>query len=209
MNQRSIRQGVASVFASMLNILPVIFWLCLIYSFDEIMGANLTVIALIIHEIGHLICIYIFTGKLYLPRGDITGLRLDKRKTNSYKYDLALYSSGITSNIIAAIIMLPFAKRYGDFATLFITINIATAISNLLPIEGYDGYRVITLIFSYYDVGKNWYIILEIIAFFFVFLMAVSSLFFVYTFGNGYWIMAIFMVETISKLKIWMKKSIF
>jgi Zn-dependent protease len=105
--------------------------------------------------------------------------------------------------------MLPFAKRCGDFATLFITINIATAISNILPIEGYDGYRVITLIFSYYDVEKNWYIILEIMAFIFVFLMTVSSLFFVYTFGNGYWIMAIFMAATISKLKNWMKKSIF
>ncbi len=207
MNQKSIKQKITSIFALILNILPVIFWLCLIYSFDELMGASITVISLLIHEIGHLLCIYIFTGKINLPRGDITGLRLYKKKTNSYKFDIALYSAGVISNIFAAILMLPFKEALGDFALLFITINFATAISNLLPIEGYDGYRIITLFFSYYSIGKTGYTILEIITFSFVFLMSITSLFFVYTFGNGYWIMAIFLGTTVSKLKNWLGKS--
>lgn len=209
MNRKLIKQKMASVFSVILNILPVIFWLCLIYSFDEFMGANLSVIALLIHEIGHLICIYMFTGKLYLPRGDITGLRLSKEKTNSYKYDIALYSSGIASNIIAAIFMVPFKKWLGDFAELFIAINIATAASNLLPIEGYDGYRIATLLLSYCEIGKAGYIALEILSFCLIFFMSITSLFFVYTFGNGYWIMMIFLIATISKLKIWMEKTKF
>lgn len=209
MNLTKITQRVNSAFALVLNVLPVIFWLCLIYSFDEFMGANITVLAMIIHECGHLLCVYIFTGRFSLPKGDISGLRINKEETNSYGYDIALYSSGILFNFIAVILMLPFLEKFGDFAALFITINLATAISNALPIEGYDGYRIITLVFSYFCMGKAAYIILEFASFILVFSMSILSLFLVYTYGNGYWIMAIFLGATISKLKKWMKKSDF
>ena len=207
MNRMVIKQRVTSIFASALNILPVIFWLCLIYSFDEFMGANITVLALIIHEVGHVLCLYAFTGKLNMPRGDLTGLRIDKKKIHSYKFDIALYSSGIVSNLLAALLMMPFRERGGDFALLFITINLATAVSNILPIEGYDGHRIITLAFSYFDAKKTAYVILEILTFSFAFLMSIISLFLVYTVGNGYWIMAIFLGTTVSKLKKWLEKA--
>lgn len=207
MDLTKITQRVNSTFALVLNVLPVIFWLCLIYSFDEFMGANITVLAMIIHECGHLICVYVFTGRFSLPKGDISGLRISKEGINSYGYDIALYSSGIFFNLIAVFLMLPFLEKLGDFAALFVTINLATAVSNALPIEGYDGYRIIILTFSYFCMGKSAYIILEFISFMFVFLMSILSLFLVYTYGNGYWIMAIFLGATISKLKKWMKKS--
>lgn len=209
MKKELIKEKVNSAMAMLLNILPVIFWLCLIYSFDEFMGANVTVLAMIIHEMGHILCIFIFTGKFDLPRGDITGLRIDKTKINSYGYDLALYSAGIIFNFIAVAIMLVLKNRFGEFATLFITINLATAISNMLPVEGYDGYKIITSLLSYFNAGHTAYTVLEIFSFSFVFLMCILSLYLVYTFGNGYWIMGIFLFATVAKLEKWLKKSNF
>lgn len=189
------------------NILPVIFWLCLIYSFDGIMGANATVLAMIIHESGHILCYFAISGELHLPRGDISGLRIEKNELRNYRQDILIYSAGIAFNLLATIAVLIMRLPQSDFKTVFITVNIATAISNMLPIEGYDGHRIIDALLSYFNAGKWAYGILEGISFVIVFLMCLIALFTVYTFGNGYWILGVFLFAVIGKLKKWLKYS--
>lgn len=192
-----------SAFKMMLGILPVIFWLCLIYSFDEVMGASITILAMLIHEFGHLACIFVITGEWKIPKGKFNGLRIYGEGYTSYKKQILEYASGAGMNLIAALVMSLFKNIKIDYAELFITINIATAVSNLLPIDGYDGYKLISAIISYFSLGFLAYATLEIFSFIFTVGLCVISLFLVYTFGNGYWFMAIFLFATINKLQKW------
>ncbi len=203
MKKSSICDAIKSVFGLLLNILPVVFWLCVIYSFDEKMGASITILAMIIHEFGHVICIFCFTKRWQIPRGSFNGLRITKQKLNSYPKEILQYASGIISNLIAALCMVPYVNKLGDYATLFITINLATALSNFLPIDGYDGYKIFELIIEYFDFGIVAHCMLEFLSFTFILTMCITSLFLVYTFDNGYWFMLIFLFATVNKLQKW------
>lgn len=205
MKEKKIKVIIEYFLKLMLNVLPVIFWLCLIYSFDNTAVANLTILAMIIHEAGHIACVFFFTGKILLPRGDFSGLKLLKNNMPTYLQQFFLYASGVLSNLFAVILTLAFPFSQTRFGELFIAINIATAFSNLLPIDGYDGYRITLLTIEYFNLGTVGYAFLEIISFAFVFAMSIVSLFLVYTLGNGYWIMGIFLGATITKLQKWQK----
>ena len=188
-----------------LGILPVLFWLCLIYSFDELVGASVTVLAMVIHETGHLALIFLITGKISMPKGNFSGLRISENQMASYTHRILLYFSGAAANIISAAIMISFGGLSRDYEKMFILINVATAISNLLPLEGYDGYKIIMTTIEYFNLGYKSYAILEILSFTFIFFMTIVSLFLVYTFGNGYWILGIFLGATLNKLQKWHK----
>ena len=56
---------------------------------------------------------------------------------------------------------------------------------------------------EYFDLGFLAHVILEIISFVITVLLCIFSLFLVYTFGNGYWFMAIFLIATVNKLQKW------
>ncbi len=203
MKRSKIMVATEYCFNLMLNVLPVIFWLCLIYSFDELMGASVTVLAMIIHEAGHLAFVFLITGKIKIPKGNLNGLRIAENKMATYTHQILLYSSGATSNLIAALIMISAGGLSSDYGEIFIAINLATAISNLMPLEGYDGYRILISTIEYFNLGYWSYAVLEIVSFTFIFIMSIISLFLVYTFGNGYWILGIFLGATINKLQKW------
>ena len=192
------------VFRLILGILPVVFWLCLICSFDERLGAKITIIAMVIHEFGHLACIYFITGKWQTLKSALNGLRIAEAPFLSYKQQMLQYASGAILNLIAAT-LIPMCIGINEYSETFAAINIATAISNLLPIEGYDGYRLIYSVIGFLDLGYKGYVLLEIVSFILTTSLCFLSMFLVYTFGNGYWFMAIFLFATISKLEKWQK----
>ena len=205
MKKNTITVAIEYFFSLIVSILPVIFWLCLIYSFDEKIGASVTILAMIIHEFGHLSCIFLLTGKIRIPKGNFAGLRITENTMATYMQQLLLYASGASFNLIAIALMVIFHGWSHQYGIMFITINFATAISNLLPIDGYDGYKIILTLINCFNLGYGAYVFLEIISFIFTFLMSIVSLFLVYTFGNGYWIMGIFITATINKLSKWQK----
>lgn len=192
-----------SIFDLILGILPIVFWSCLMFSFDETIGATVTILAMIIHEFGHLSCIFILTGRWRAPVGKFNGLRISGQDCNSYIEQILNYASGALFNILSAALALIFCKNKTEYLEIFITINLATAISNLLPIDGYDGYRLIFALINYMDLGFVAFAILEILSFVVTASMCLLSLFLVYSFGNGYWFLFIFLFATIKKLQKW------
>jgi hypothetical protein len=74
-------------------------------------------------------------------------------------------------------------------------------ISNLLPIEGYDGYGALTSISGMLGSGELEPFVLKWISFFFTALMTLISLYLMYYLNGGYWIFAIFSVSTLSFIK--------
>ena len=125
------------------GILPIVFWLTLIFSFDTPKIAFATMLAVIIHEFGHFLAILLLKKEILGLRGALSGLRI-KSELSSYTADFVIYSGGPLANLAAAIIYA--ACFSGEHAVIFVTVNLATCFSNLLPAEGYDGYGMIKCI---------------------------------------------------------------
>ena len=185
------------------KILPLVFWLFLIFAFDPPRLACFTVIAAIIHEIGH-ISFGLSRGFLrLLPSPHPTGFRINAEKNASYKDELILLIGGPVLNFsiffISLFLYIPLKKTFlYDFAF----INLLTALGNLLPIKGYDGYRIIeTLLLMSGKDGFCKISVLSWLSFTFTSLLMFLSLYFLLKLGEGYWIFALFFSSVLLDLK--------
>ena len=175
--------------AGLLSVLPYLFFVLMIFSFDEIWMAVLTVISAVIHEAGHVVALLAVGGEFSLY-GTVSGPRLRSGKMLSYKEELAVALSGPMLNIIVFIFLL-LIKSEG-YIFIFALLNLITALSNLLCIQGYDGYRIMTCILIL--AGKERYceIALFRISFLFSAILSFFSLYFISRFNSGYWSFFVF-----------------
>lgn len=188
-------------FRIMNQILPILFWVCLILGFEEPKVALLTVVAAIIHEGGHLAFLKIKGIKRPDLRGVISGFRIRSSSMLTYTEETMLYLSGPLANICATAV---FTLLCGNAAELLSVLNIATAISNLLPIEGYDGYGALRSIFEMR--GNEFALrVLEGISSGIIFTLCILSIYFIDRFGGGYWIFGIFFFSMLNQLSKWLK----
>ena len=181
------------------RVLAILFWGLLIFGFDMPYIAVLTIISAVIHEGGHIIALLMLKkGRKAMPYGDITGLRIGIGML-SYKEEFICAVSGPLLNILLWILSLFW--RSSDYIYTFGLLNLMSAVSNLLPIEEYDGYRALRAIFSMIlSDATRVENILRAISFFFSVLMTFFSLFVMLKLGEGYWIFAVFASAMISRL---------
>ena len=181
------------------GILPILFWMSLIFGFEENGMAIATVAAALIHESGHYLYITFVGGKAGL-RGVISGFRIKTDGILSYQKEMMLYMWGPLSNILASVLLLVPCIAFGGVFQKLITANIITALSNLLPIKGYDGYGVIRSIIMKNDCLDLMEGALSIISSVLIFSLCMLSLYFIDRFGGGYWIFAVFFISMIKEL---------
>ena len=124
------------------QILPTVFWLAVIWGFDKPYVACLTLLSALLHEIGHLIAINHYSKKYSLPHGRLFGFKITKGAMLAYGEEAIVYAAGPLANFTAALFTIPLLSLWGEYACLLFYINLCTAISNLLPCEGYDGYGI-------------------------------------------------------------------
>ena len=86
--------------------------------------------------------------------------------------------------------MIPFLSSNYVFA--FALINLLTAISNLLLIKGYDGYRIVSGIISVRASADTAANVMESLSLTFSAIAVFISLFLMMRIGEGYWLFAIF-----------------
>ena len=190
------------------SILPIIFWISLIFGFDVPYAAILTIISAIIHEGGHILAIYIISGKGIAPRGHSTGFRIKRTEALSYKEEIAILLSGPLANVTVFLISLLFGGAMSGYIRLFGLLNLATGLSNLLPIEGYDGYGALREFLSAW--GKHSFIkALEILSFTVSVAITFIALHIIDRIGEGYWIFGLFFFTVISKIGNFGKYDIF
>ena len=181
-------------------VLPIFFWLFLIFGFDEPSMALWTIIAAVIHESGHIIYI-ISKKKLRLNiRGVLSGFRIKTAASLSYDEEIRMYLSGPLANLVFFVlfsILSCYLNKDFSFAAI---INLATALSNLLPIDGYDGYHVLMTLIQKHDLFR---LInsLSRISSAIIFLFAVFSLYFIDRQNGGYWIFLIFFSSMIKCIR--------
>lgn len=189
------------------SVLPIIFWVSVIFGFDTPCVAILTIIAAVIHELGHYFAIAILSGGGVL-RGHSSGFRIKRQEALSYGKEIAVLLAGPGMNIAFFIICLLFADHLDGYVKLFGYINLATGLSNLLPLEGYDGYGALRELF--YFSGKEEPVRkLEAFSFAVSVFLTFISLYLIDRFSEGYWIFGLFFVATLSKLANFGKYDIF
>ena len=183
------------------KILPLLFWMLLMLGFDSACIAVLTLLSAIIHECGHLIAIS-STQKPGLLKAHISGFRI-KVSDMSYKEELIVAAAGPLINIGVWGILAFFHKNaaYGNYLCTFGVINLLTALSNLLPIEGYDGYKILSCLGALLlDDASACEKILFGISFVFSSIMCFLSLYLILKLGEGYWLFIVFFSLTLSAI---------
>ncbi len=190
--------------------LPVIFWILLMFGFDMPYAAIMTVIAAVIHESGHLIMIYAFSEySCKSIRGCISGLRI-KTIGLSYTKEALIAAGGPLINIVIWLIalLLPLSSEFFLYIKAFGIFNLLTAASNLLPIEGYDGYKILYCLLSMRRKSAEFTEdILSALSFLFSAIMCFLSLYVILKIGEGYWIYAVFSSVLLSSISKRQKNS--
>jgi hypothetical protein len=74
-----------------------------------------------------------------------------------------------------------------------------TAVSNLLPLKGYDGYRILSCLLSLLPAEDVTHRILERLSFSITVALCFVSLYFMARFNGGYWIFFIFILSLAKK----------
>lgn len=183
--------------------LPVIFWGLLIFGFDSSCTAILTIIAAVIHECGHLTVLFFFCNKKSsVPKATVYGFRINISEL-SYLQEAAVALGGPAANftVAAACLIANGASPLGNYIHAFALLNLITMLSNLMPIESYDGYKAIlsicAIICENPDRAES---VLRKISFAFSAVMSFFSLYLILKSGEGYWAFAVFLVSTLSSM---------
>ena len=173
--------------------LPLLFWLLLMLAFDSPAMTVLTVAAAITHELGHIAVIsFISGGRLTVPRAVISGLRIAPGRMLSYKEEALVAIGGPAINLLVFISLIPFFSS--EYVFTFALLNLLTAISNLIPIYGYDGYRILRAVISKFSTPDFSERLLSSASLLFSSFAVFTSLFFILKIGEGYWIFTVFFV---------------
>lgn len=190
------------------DVLPLLFWLMIIFGFDTPYIATLTIIAAVIHELGHSVAIMALSRSGYMPMVHVTGFRFKRADTLGYKEEIIILAMGPVFNITAFLLCLPFLSAMEGYIGTFAAVNLITALSNLLPVESYDGYGILRELFTYTENVRMLYLI-ERLSFFISLSFTFLSLYLIDKFGSGYWIFGIFFFMMLAKLIKFGKTCIF
>ncbi len=180
-------------------ILPALFWVLVIYGFDIPCVAGITILSALIHECGHIAYIFLMSREKIQLYTVLSGFRIKKTKSSSYLYDLHLYAFGPLANFIAAAVALLCFESF-TYMKLFAYINIATALSNLLPVNGYDGYGIVYSCVHFYNKDSKLVPILNRISFAVIAVFTLLALYMLSRIGNGYWLAGLFIILLIKEV---------
>ena len=181
------------------RVLSGLFWILLIFGFEDVASAVMTLAAALLHELGHCSALFILGAGGAPPRARLHGFGILTRRILSYREELFAASAGPLANLLVAAILAPLWRS--DEVLLFIFFNLLTAVSNLLPIKGYDGYRIICSALSL--IGRETAILfIDALSFGLASAAVLTSLCVIYFFDAGYWIFFVFFIFLLKEAKI-------
>ena len=144
-------------------------------------------IAVILHELGHLIAARLCNVKFNTLSIGIYGAGLKADKTSfSYKNEILIALCGPLANLISAFLAIPiYIGAQSTSALYFIASSIILGMMNLMPIKTFDGGRilhsVLCLRFSPFASDKT----LSVISFFVIFVLWTVSVYLMLIYGMG------------------------
>ena len=182
------------------RVLPALFWIALIFGFDSPSIGFLTVFSALLHELGHIIAASVFSPHFSL-RTSAVGFALKPLANLSYTKELIIAAAGPLANLLIFALTIPFSNALGGYVFLFGMINLMTAISNLIPLHGYDGYRIAECIALKHRRADMPVCALEHISFALICIMCFLSLYLMEKVNTGYWIFFILIFSLLKSIK--------
>lgn len=183
------------------RVLILLFWMLISLAFDLAHVAILTGIAALIHELGHIFVISMLTGRSARLTGRISGPKL-RINGLGYREELLVAAGGPAANLFSVTVLLPFLiSSPHPYLLEFATVNLLTALSNLLPIQGFDGYKILFCLASKSKRALRIQDILYTVSFLFSAILALLMLYFMLKLGEGYWGFVLFLSIIISEIK--------
>ena len=183
------------------SLLPLLFWVFALFGFDRKYIAVLTLLSAMMHELGHLVAYFLICGDIGTPGGRLNGFRIDLAKVKralSYREQLIITLGGPGINLALWLVLLPLYRR-GGYLTALGNISLLTALSSLLPVEGYDGYGILKCILQDRERGEL-ILVAEGASFIITTLVTVFSLYTMNFIANGIWIFGVFFGLVIEKI---------
>ena len=174
-----------------------LFWILVMLGFDGVDGAILTLIAVLIHELGHMAALFILGRRSGVPLPRMPGFSIRVGTSLSYKEDMIVAAAGPMANLITALILLPIRQA----AEAMILINLLTAVSNLLPVRGYDGYKILASLIAVSGTERFLGRLPDVLSFGTAVAAVLLSLYFIYVFDTGYWIFGVFFIFLLGEVK--------
>ena len=115
-------------------------WLCF-FVFDPSVYTLLVLAAILLHEMGHLFWLFLFS----VPRVQVIFSAFGAEMNYdgcflSHKQQMFLSLGGVTVNLLTALACLPFQNVHTEFLAVC---SLCLAVLNLLPIKGLDGGRAL------------------------------------------------------------------
>ena len=187
------------IFESLIRILALLFWILLMISFSDFEMMLLTLFAAFLHELGHILILLIMKKEFSLPRLIRSGFIIKTQTHLSYKDEIIICGAGPMVNILLFIFLFPYAQS-------FAIINLATAISNLLPLPGYDGYKITNNLISLCFGNLLTFKIMPFLTLAISSLLVFFSLLFILLLNGGYCIFFIFFIVLMQQIIFCQKK---
>lgn len=182
-----------------LMFLSGLFWILALFGFDEPAVAFITLIAVAIHEFGHEAMLFILKKPLRLPLPRANGFKIKPHALLSYKEEIAVLVAGPFANLIFALIALPFLSKY-ESLQLFSVINGLTALTNLIPVRGYDGYKILSATAEHFECSTL-NRVLDVCSLLFASAVLLLSLYAIDRLDAGYWIFGVFFIFLLREVK--------
>ena len=192
---------IAGVFKIISDTLPSVFWIVVLFGFEEKFLAITTIVCALVHEFGHIICILLLKNNRYNLRSTVNGFRIKASNIRSYDEEILIYLSGPLANIIFFALCVVLSLISNSNFMIIGTVNIFTALSNLLPIKGYDGYGALRATIKKHELPNKFSSALSITSSSLVFAFCILSLYLIDRYNGGYWIFGVFFVSMIKELK--------
>jgi Zn-dependent protease len=105
------------------------------------------VAAVLLHELAHAFAIEALGGKIIGITLAADGISLKKEGLMSYSKEAVAVLAGPAANLAAGIVSALLAGK-NEAAYFFAGVNVALGVFNLIPASGFDGGRVLKLVFS-------------------------------------------------------------
>lgn len=205
MGRNESKRRILKAIEGLSSIMSMTFWALMLFSFEEIELAVVTLLCAIIHELGHVTCI-VFMGQQFKLRGVANGFRIKSNYVRSYDEEIMTYLSGPIANIFCSIILFVFSLLISSRFEIMAVINLATGLSNLLPIKGYDGYGALYAIIKKRDEWETAQELLNAFSSVLILSLCILSLYLIDRYDGGYWIFAVFFVSMVKEIKITLDK---